>query len=208
MLRLSQVVFVSIVVTEIPKIHSVSMEDKKRALSSMFMAFTSDPLARWFAPEADQYFSGGIELMEAFGGKAFENGTAYASSGYGGVSFWFPPGVEADEDQLNKAIENLVPSDRLDDVLAVFEAMEKNHPEEECWYLPLIGVDPAYQGKGLGSVLMKHVLAIIDESGLPAYLESSNPQNISLYERHGFEVVGKIQIGGSPPVHPMLRSAR
>ena len=55
---------------------------------------------------------------------------------------------------------------------------------------------------------MKHVLAIIDESGLPAYLESSNPQNISLYERHGFEVVGRIQIGASPPVHPMLRSAR
>jgi len=101
-------------VTEIPKIHSVSMEDKKRALSSMFMAFTSDPLARWFAPEADQYFSGGIELMEAFGGKAFENGTAFASSGYEGVSFWFPPGVEADEDQLNKAIEKLAPSDRMD----------------------------------------------------------------------------------------------
>ena len=172
------------------------------------MAFTSDPLARWFAPEADQYFSCGIELMEAFGGKAFENGTAYASSAYEGTAFWFPPGVEADEDQLNKAIENLVPSDRLDDVLAVFEAMEKNHPGEECWYLPLIGVDPAYQGKGLGSILMKHALAIIDESGLPAYLESSNPQNISLYERHGFEVVGRIQIGASPPVHPMLRSAR
>ena len=91
---------------DIPKIHSVSLEDKKRALSSMFMAFTSDPLALWFAPEADQYFSAGVELMEAFGGKAFENGTAYASSCYAGASFWFPPGVEADEEQLNKAIKN------------------------------------------------------------------------------------------------------
>ena len=71
MLISRDIVFERVVMTEIPKIHSVSMEDKKRALSSMFMAFTSDPLARWFAPEADQYFSCGIELMEAFGGKAF-----------------------------------------------------------------------------------------------------------------------------------------
>ena len=68
--------------TDIPQIHSVASEEKNRALSAMFMAFTSDPLARWFAPEADHYVSGCLGLMEAFGGKAFENGTAYASSGY------------------------------------------------------------------------------------------------------------------------------
>ena len=32
-----------------------------------------------------------------------------------------------------------------------------------------------------------------------AYLESSNPKNMSLYERHGFESMGRIQIGDSPP---------
>ena len=193
---------------DIPKIHSVASQDKNRALSAMFMAFTADPLARWFAPEADHYVPGGLGLMEAFGGKAFEAGTAYASAGYEGVCFWLPPGVEADEQELNQAIEKLVPSTRKDEVLAVFEAMDQSHPHEECWYLPLIGVDPAYQGNGLGSVLMKHVLNIIDQKGLPAYLESSNPQNISLYERHGFEVIDRIQIASSPPVHPMLRPAR
>ena len=30
-----------------------------------------------------------------------------------------------------------------------------------------------------------------------AYLESSNPRNMSLYERHGFESMGKVQIGDS-----------
>ena len=28
-----------------------------------------------------------------------------------------------------------------------------------------------------------------------AYLESSNPRNIPLYERHGFEALGEIQVG-------------
>ena len=96
----------------------------------------------------------------------------------------------------------------MEDVGAVFEAMEEYHPEESCWYLPLIAVDPLYQSQGLGSQLMKHALNRIDEDGLPAYLESSNPRNMSLYERHGFEVMGQIQIGTSPPIHPMLRSAR
>jgi hypothetical protein len=41
-----------------------------------------------------------------------------------------------------------------------------------------------------------------------AYLESTNPKNIPLYERHGFEVLGTIQVGTSPAVCPMLRRPR
>lgn len=55
---------------------------------------------------------------------------------------------------------------------------------------------------------LKHALARVDEGKLPAQLESSNPRNISLYERHGFETIGEIQIGNSPVVTPMLRPAR
>ena len=68
--------------------------------------------------------------------------------------------------------------------------------------------DPAATGQGLGATLMKHALTIVDEAGLPAYLESSNPRNISLYERHGFEVMGEIRTKGSPVMTPMIRAAR
>jgi hypothetical protein len=50
-------------------------------------------------------------------------------------------------------------------------------------------------------------LARADRDGLPAYLEASAPRNRALYERHGFEVVGEIQAGDSPPLWPMLRPA-
>ena len=62
----------------------------------------------------------------------------------------------------------------------------------------LIGVDPARQGRGLGSALMKHTLALCDAEGALAYLESSNPRNVPLYERHGFEVVGEIRPADIP----------
>ena len=42
----------------------------------------------------------------------------------------------------------------------------------------------------------------------PAYLESTNPRNISLYRRHGFEPLGEIRSADSPLLVPMLRKAR
>ncbi len=94
------------------------------------------------------------------------------------------------------------------DLFAVFEQMAKYHPSEPHWYLPLIGVDPAHQGKGHGSALMTYALRQCDFDHSSAYLESTNPRNVSLYRRHGFEVPGTIQVGASPPLVPMLRKPR
>jgi len=35
-----------------------------------------------------------------------------------------------------------------------------------------------------------------------AYLESSNPANIPLYQGHGFDILDTIQVGSSPPIFP------
>ena len=96
----------------------------------------------------------------------------------------------------------------LGDLFSIFDQMAGFHPRERHWYLPLIGVDPAYQGKGLGSALMEHALIRCDRNHETAYLESTNPRNISLYERCGFEVLGTIQVGTAPPLYPMLRKPR
>jgi len=96
----------------------------------------------------------------------------------------------------------------LADVLATAEQVGAAHPTEPHWYLPFIGVDPSAQNEGLGRALMLHALARCDADGLPAYLESSNPRNISLYERHGFEATGQIQNGAMPVVTPMWRHPR
>jgi hypothetical protein len=56
--------------------------------------------------------------------------------------------------------------------------------------------------------LMTEALKAVDRDGLIANLESSNPKNVSLYERHGVEIISEIQSGNSPVVRPMLRRAR
>lgn len=67
-----------------------------------------------------------------------------------------------------------------DDLEGVFEQMEAFQPSFEHWYLPLIGVDPLAHGCGLGSALMRHVLAEVDAAGLPSYLEATSARNRAL----------------------------
>jgi ribosomal protein S18 acetylase RimI-like enzyme len=86
--------------------------------------------------------------------------------------------------------------------------MESYHPRETHWYLPLIGVDPAHQRNGFGAALLQDTLRQCDRDHAVAYLESTNAANVPLYKRHGFEVLGTIQVGSSPPLFPMRRAAR
>jgi len=55
---------------------------------------------------------------------------------------------------------------------------------------------------------MSHALKIIDRDKRPAYLESTNAANLSLYKRFGFELLAKVQIGQSQARYPMLRQPR
>ncbi|MEL0047804.1 MAG: GNAT family N-acetyltransferase [Gammaproteobacteria bacterium] len=196
--------------SEKPAIGVVETVDRGVALNTIVAAFAADPLLRWIMPKADTYLTFAAAAFDNFGGAAFAAGSAYQAADFAGVALWIPPGHDDDEVDANVAnlLAQAVTPERLDEVGAVLAAMQSYHPDTPCWYLPLIGVDPHHQGRGLGAELMKYALAHCDEQGLPAYLESSNPANISLYERHGFEVIGRIQESSSPPVHPMLRPAR
>ena len=120
------------------------------------------------------------------------------------VALWMRPGVGPDEETVMGVMGESLDDQILNDVNGLFEQMEELHPAD-VWYLPLIGVDPVAQGRGLGSALLRHATETCDNDGLPAYLEATNPRNRDLYARHGFNVVDVIQAGTSPPMWAMLR---
>lgn len=189
-------------------VKAMKVSEQDAAVGTVILAFASDPMTRWSWPGQRQYLTTMPQFVPAFGGKAFAAGSAYCTDDYAGVALWLPPGTEADMDPLVQLVQTTFPPSQLEHAFAIFEEMGKYHPDEPHWYLPLIGVDPVHQGKGHGDALMAHALARIDQDGALAYLESSNPRNISLYRRHGFEPLGTIQAGSSPPVVPMLRKPR
>jgi ribosomal protein S18 acetylase RimI-like enzyme len=68
------------------------------------------------------------------------------------------------------------------------------HPAGDKMYLWFIGVEPAEQHMGLGSQLLKEVLSLAKERGLPVYLETSTVQNLPWYKKHGFIVYHQLDL--------------
>ncbi len=64
-------------------------------------------------------------------------------------------------------------------------------------YLFILGTEPEYQGRGLGSALLTPLLARSLSQGLPCYLETFNPINLPFYERHGFRIVHEDVVPGT-----------
>lgn len=190
------------------KVRAISPDDENRAIDTVILAFAGDPMTRWVWPEAHRYMMVMSKVVRAFGGAAFVHGGAFYSDGYVGTALWLRPGVHPDEERLVELMESTASPGAQEAVVAVFEQMAKYHPEEAHWYLPLIGVDPAHQGKGHGDALMRYALEQIDREKILAYLEASSPRNIPFYRRHGFEELGEIQVGSSPALVPMLRRPR
>lgn len=179
--------------------------DKDRVLAVITLAFATDPIARWANPTPENYLSLMPSFADAFGGNGFPHSTVYMTGDGDAAAMWLPPGVEPDQERMSELLTSHAPPELLENLGGLMEALGEWHPDQPHWYLPVIGVDPAAQSKGLGSALMGYALERCDADRLPAYLESSNPRNIGFYERCGFEVLTTLQIGSSPPVTPMLR---
>ena len=180
--------------------------ERALAMSVLAAAFINDPVMRWLFPNPHTYLNVFEGFADAFGGAAIALGHGYIAEDYQGVALWFPPGVNNDPETMAGMIMANCDDSVLADIPVFMAQMESMHPaDDNCWYLPIIGVDVCYQGRGIGAALLKRALSVIDDQGGAAYLEASTKQNAALYQRHGFEFTGTIQSGKSPEIYPMLR---
>jgi ribosomal protein S18 acetylase RimI-like enzyme len=190
-----------------PRIVTATHKDLDLCSDIITLAFANDPAARWMYPDPHQYLRCFPKFVRAFGGGAIEQGSANVLNDCA-AALWLPPGTGPDEPALSDLIEQSIDASRRDAVIALFQQMDEYHPETPHWHLSIIGVDPCRQRHGYGSALLRAMLRPCDEERTPAYLEATSPENVSLYERHGFVVVGVIQSHDSPPIFPMRREPR
>ena len=191
----------------------VTPDDSDRVASIITRAFATDPLWGWALARSD----GGTDHHEAFWRLFLEGAAAYddtwITGGGEATSVWIPPGgVEMTaelEDRLGDfALEHLGSgADRFFELLERFEAA---HPRDvDHYYLSLLGTHPDRRGNGIGMWLLAHDLELIDGEHLPAYLESSNPENNDRYASVGFEPIGEFNAPeNGPVVTTMWRSPR
>jgi GNAT superfamily N-acetyltransferase len=131
------------------------------------------------------------------------------------TSVWIPPGKAELTDAEAAAIEALVAAslgegaDRVSHIFETFDEAHHRHAEEPHYYLSILATDPAQTGHGYGLGLLAANLEAIDREHQPAYLEASNPANVPLYQRYGFEVDSVFDLpDGGPTVTTMWRPAR
>jgi ribosomal protein S18 acetylase RimI-like enzyme len=175
-------------------------------------AFEDDPVMTWLLPDRRQQrrlptlFELELKYLH------LPHDEVYTTAEVSGGALWAPPGKwQTSPLSLLRALPQLVfaLSTRIPITLRTIAKVEKVHPRDPHWYLAVLGTDPAWQGKGVGSALLAPVLERCDKTETPAYLESSKESNISFYRRHGFEVTGTIDLPrGGPRVWPMWREPR
>ena len=56
-------------------------------------------------------------------------------------------------------------------------------------HLQILAVDPVYQGKGYGVMLLDAMFKRLDKEGKPCFLLTQNETNVTFYEHRGFKVV-------------------
>jgi GNAT superfamily N-acetyltransferase len=89
---------------------------------------------------------------------------------------------------------------------AEFDAARATHvPGPHC-YVPLLGVRPEAQGKGLSRAVMQPVFEAADRDRVPIYLETVPESNVAIYKKLGFELRGNRELTGGLPNWEMVRA--
>jgi ribosomal protein S18 acetylase RimI-like enzyme len=191
--------------TEAISVRPARDDDVPALAASLARAFYDDPVLRWLLPDDDVRLQ---RLEPAFGlylrRMWMPRELTFTTDGLIGGAAWLPPGAGhlSLPRQLAMMPQMLsIFRAKLPRTLRTFNLMESKHPSEPHHYLHVVGVDPDWQGRGLGAALMRPMLERCDREGTPAYLEASAPRNRGLYERNGFRVVEEVSL---PPDGPPL----
>lgn len=174
----------------------VRLEREQLADASALLAraFQDDPAWSWVLPDPRRraallpwLFQTGFEIAEA---------QVWTTDGdLQGVARWLPPGRP--DVHVGAMLRALVATPiRVREATSRFfaygravEALRAEAVPEPHWYLAGIGVDPAWQRRGIGSALLAPGLEAADEAGLPCALLTNSERNLAFYGNHGFEVV-------------------
>ncbi|HXZ83065.1 MAG TPA: GNAT family N-acetyltransferase [Acidimicrobiales bacterium] len=191
-----------------PEVRRATPEDAPFLVGSLASAFIDDPVSAFLFPNAARRESilgdvFALQLSRTY----LPRGEVYTTADRTGASMWLPPNSAMTRlrDQLVYLRVSLI-AGRWRSARRLTLLLQRLRPLTEHYYLGTIGIVPAQQRRGLGTALMRPVLARCDAAGVGAYLECSRDANTHFYGQLGFRVTNEIEApGGGPRLWLMWR---
>jgi GNAT superfamily N-acetyltransferase len=171
-------------------------------------AFDDDPLTTWMFPDARTRRKRLPAFFEALLRPAFAVDEVYTTESLQGLAFWYPPGTFPYAWKHNATVGLAMVQllrGRFVSQLGGLLYLDRHHPREPHWYLGMLGTDPQWQGKGIGSALLSAGLERCDQTGHRIYLEATKETNVPFYARNGFVVTEEMHVPKGPVMWAMWR---
>ncbi|MHB9033478.1 MAG: GNAT family N-acetyltransferase [Anaerolineae bacterium] len=179
-------------------------------------AFDTDPTYTMVFPDALKRLEVLTWLLTGVVRHSLRAGTVHTTSELEGVACWMPPG-RTNMGVWDTVKAGLLPTPlvlgwpafmRLGGYLRYSESMHQRFAPDAHYYLFIIGVDPLYQGTGIGTRLMNAGLAMVDTAHRPCYLETGTGSNVRFYTRFGFVLCDQVTVPGThDTIYAMRREA-
>jgi ribosomal protein S18 acetylase RimI-like enzyme len=154
-------------------------------------AFIDDPIVRWPLPDVPDVQDRIREVFASIYLGIADDGVIWEAGDADGFAVWIPAGAADDMFESDAAVQRSLAPLTADDgerYRVLWDWIEARVPSD-VWYLDAIGVEPARQGHGVGSALIRHGLEAAEHAGVDAFLETGVAGNVRYYERFGFRVV-------------------
>jgi ribosomal protein S18 acetylase RimI-like enzyme len=177
---------------------SLPTRNKGQASQMLARAFHEDPLYQHIFPDGQQRARSLERLFSAVVGYSLRYGQVQTTPSLEGAVCWLTPDntvvtfwrMLRSGLAFQRAVGRMPAGVRQEllDALAFTDTIHKRLMAGPHWYLWALGVDPDYQGRGIGGALIRPALVQADGAGLPCYLETLNESNLAFYQKWGFEV--------------------
>ena len=180
-------------------------------------AFADDPFYTFVFPDPERRTRLLPWLFNKLLSYANHYGLVFADSEYHGISIWLGPkhtrllplGVLRSGLFLFPFKVSHLELKRSIKLAQVSNQLHRQAVSTPHFYLEAVGVEPSHQGKGLGRTLVQAGISRADETRVPCYLETYNPNNLGFYGSLGFSVVGREKaLPSAPQVWGLLREPR
>lgn len=188
-------------------IRLATRDDRERVIEILTASFDSNPAVN------DAISPGGNRakkmrvLMGYLVDTGFSKEGVYITTDENGAFIMYDPVMHPDKlyDKFRqlKLVNSCIGWSRLNYATAKDRKMKSFRPATSHFYLSMIGTHPAAQGKGVGSLMLNHIMVLSAAGSKTVYLETSVKSNVEMYIKKSFVVHGEWKIRDDYHVHFM-----